>query len=84
MPRKSITFTHAHNEWLKAQVTSGQHRSESEMISDLIQERQNCNTGIEAIRLALIEGEKSGISDQTPEDIRKDVQERLRKVSPSI
>ena len=35
------------------------------------------NTGSEAIRLALIEGEKSGISDQTPEDIRKDVQERL-------
>ncbi len=37
------------------------------------------NTGIEAIRLALIEGEKSGISDQTPEDIRKDVRKRLSK-----
>ena len=51
------------------------------MISDLIRERQNRNTGIEAIRLALIEGEKSGISDQTPEDIRKEVQERLGKDS---
>ena len=79
MPRKSITFTDAHNEWLKAQVASGQYRSESEVISDLIRERQNRKTGIEAIRLALIEGEKSGFSDQTPEDIRKDVQERLRK-----
>ena len=79
MPRKSITFTDAHNEWLKAQVASGQYRSESEVISDLIRERQNRKTGIETIRLALIEGEKSGFSDQTPEDIRKDVQERLRK-----
>ena len=79
MPRKSITFTHAHNEWLKAQVASGQYRSESEVISDLICERQIRNTGIEAIRLAMIEGEKSGLSQQTPEDIRKEVQERLRK-----
>ena len=79
MPRKSITFTDAHNQWLKAQVVSGQYRSESEVISDLIRARQNRNAGIEAIRLALIEGEKSGISDQTPEDIRKDVQERLRR-----
>lgn len=79
MPRKSITFTDAHNEWLKAQVTSGQYRSESEVISDLIRERKNRNTGIEAIRLALIEGEKSGLSQQTPEDIRKEVQEQLRK-----
>ena len=79
MPRKSITFTHAHDKWLKAQVASGQYRSESEEISDLIRERQNRNTGIEAIRLALIEGEKSGLSKQTPEDIRKEVQERLRK-----
>ena len=79
MPRKSITFTTVHDKWLKAQVASGQYRSESEVISDLIRERQNRNTGIEAIRLALIEGEKSGISDQTPEDIKKDVQVRLRK-----
>lgn len=84
MPRKSITFTDAHNEWLKAQVASGQYRSESEVISDLIRERKNRNTGIEAIRLALIEGEKSGLSQQTPEDIRKEVQERLRKEAPPI
>ena len=79
MPRKSITFTDTHDEWLKAQVASGQYRSESEVISDLIRDRQNRNTGIEAIRLALIEGEKSGLSQQTPEDVRKEVQEQLRK-----
>ena len=42
-------------------------------------QKQNRNTGMEAIRLALIEGEKSGVSSQTPEDIRKEVQERLSK-----
>ena len=79
MPRKSITFTDAHSEWLKTQVASGQYRSESEVISDLIRERKNRNTGLDAIRLALIEGEKSGLSQRTPEDIRKEVQEQLRK-----
>ena len=79
MPRQSITSTTAHNEWLKAQVASGKYRLESEVNSALIRERQNRNTEIEAIRLALIEGEKSGVSNQTPEDIRKEVQERLRK-----
>ena len=79
MPRKSITFTDAHDEWLKSQVASGQYRSESEVISDLIRERQSRNTGIEAIHLALIEGENSGISGQTPENIRTEVHERLRK-----
>ena len=84
MPRKSITFTDAHNQWLKAQVASGQYRSESEVISDLIRDRRNRNTGIEAIRRALIEGEKSGISDRMPEDIRKEVQEQLRKDVPQV
>ena len=79
MPKKYITVSDNDDEWLNSQVDSGQYRSESEVISDLIRERRSRNTGIEEIRLALIEGEKSGISDQTLEDIRKDVQERLGK-----
>ena len=79
MPKKFITLSDNDDEWLKAQVAVGQYRSESEIISDLIRERQSRNTGIEVIRFALIEGEKSGISYQTSKDIRKEVQERLRK-----
>lgn len=63
----------------KVKVASGQYRSECEVTSNHIRERKNRYTGIKAIRLALIEGEKSGVSNQTPEDIRKEVQERLRK-----
>ena len=78
MPKKFITLSDNHG-CLKAQVASGKYCSESENSSALIRERQSRNTGTEEIRLALIEGEKSGISSQMPEDIRKDVQERLRK-----
>ena len=58
MPKRSISITETHNEWLKAQVASGQYRSESEVISDLIREQQQRDTGIEAIRLAMVEDER--------------------------
>ena len=61
MPRKSITFTDAHSEWLKAQVASGQYRSESEVISDLIRERKSRNTGIGSDSSCLDRGRKKRI-----------------------
>lgn len=79
MPKRSITITDTHDEWLKSQVASGQYRSESEVISDLIREQQQRDAGIEAIRLALTEDEKCGPGTPTPESIRTAVQERLRK-----
>ena len=79
MPRMSISLTDTHNEWLKAQVASGQYRSESEVISDLIRERQQRDTGIEAIRLAMAEDEQCALGTPTPDDVRTAVQERLRK-----
>ena len=59
MPKRSISITETHNEWLKAQVASGQYRSESEVISDLIREQQQRDAGIEAIRLAMVEDENA-------------------------
>ena len=79
MPRMSISLTDTHNEWLKAQVASGQYRSESEVISDLIRERQQRDTGVEAIRLALTEDEQCSPGTPTPENVRTAVQGRLRK-----
>ena len=79
MSRRSISITETHDEWLKAQVASGQYRSESEVISDLIRERQQRDAGIEAIRLAMVEDKKCNPGTPTPDDVRTAVQERLRK-----
>lgn len=85
MPKRSVTITDTHDEWLKAQVASGQYRSESEVISDLIRERQQRDAGIEAIRLAMAEDEKCGPGTPTPSDVKTAVQERVRKSgSPSM
>ena len=79
MPKRSITITDTHDGWLKAQVASGQYRSESEVISDLIREQQHRDAGIEAIRLAMAEDDQCGPGTPTPEAVKTAVQGRLRK-----
>jgi antitoxin ParD1/3/4 len=80
MTRQSISFTDPNAAWLKLKVEDeGEYRSNSEAVNDLIRKARE----IEAIRAALIVGEQSGLSDQTPEDIRNDVKRRL-SVRPEI
>ena len=81
IPRRNISITETHDEWLKAHVASGQYRSESEVISDLIRERQQRDACVEAIRLAMSEDEKCGLGTPTLADIKTAVQERLPKSS---
>lgn len=61
MIKKSITVTGVQNDWIKSQMASGGFGNESEVIRDLIRDRQ--------IRLALIEAEQSGQSDMTVSQI---------------
>lgn len=58
--RKTITLTEQQDAWIKAQIDAGRYASESECIRDLIRGEQVRCVEVEAIRLALIEGESSG------------------------
>ena len=80
--RKTITFTDQQDQWIKAQIAVGQFTNDSEYIRDLVRQDQAKNSEIQAIRAALVEGEESGLSNRTPEQIRKAVQERLRQNDP--
>lgn len=75
---KTISVTKKNEAWINSRVDSGDFGNASEYIRDLIRRDQERQTKIEAIRAALIEGEESGISDRTPEDIRDAVLERLK------
>lgn len=72
MVKKSVSLTDTQNEWIKSQIASGHYGNESEVVRELIRERQQkeqtlaCE--IEFIRNALIEAEKSGPSGKTIED----------------
>jgi antitoxin ParD1/3/4 len=74
--RKTITLTGSQNDWIKAQIDSGAYTNDSEVLRDLIRKAQQESAEIEAIRTALIEGEKSGASTRSPEDIRAAVRRR--------
>ncbi|MCP5441599.1 MAG: type II toxin-antitoxin system ParD family antitoxin [Chromatiaceae bacterium] len=77
--RKTITVTGQQDEWIKSRIAAGEFTNDSEYIRDLIRRDQARFSEIEAIRAALIEGEESGISDRTPQQIREAVKKRLRK-----
>jgi antitoxin ParD1/3/4 len=77
--RKTITFTEQQDQWIKAKIAAGQFINDSEYIRDLVRRDQEKTAEIEAIRAALIEGEHSGMSTRTPDDIRKAVRERMRE-----
>ena len=76
--RKTITFTEQQDQWMKAKIAGGQFTNDSEYIRDLVRRDQEKHAEIEAIRAALIEGERSAMSTRTPDDIRKAVRERMR------
>ena len=82
MIKKSITVTDTQNKWLQSQIELGLYASDSEVLRDLIRQKQEVdanNLRVQAIRAALIQGEKSGKSLRTANDIKLDVLARKQK-----
>ena len=77
MIKKSITVTDQQDSWIKAQIEKGRYGNESEVVRELIRERQlremETSQEIEMIRRKLIQAEQSGFTDQSPEDIFKEI-----------
>ena len=73
MVKKSISVTDRQDEWIKAKIASGHFGNESEVVRELIRERQireeETPEEIEAIRAALIKGEQSGVSKKSVDEI---------------
>ena len=82
MVKKSISVTAQQDSWIKAQIKTGHYGNESEVVRELIRERQlrdqETPAEIEAIRAALIEGEESGFSDRGVDEIWEDARQRHR------
>jgi antitoxin ParD1/3/4 len=76
MVKKSISVTEQQDGWIKAQIQTGHFGNESEVIRELIRERQpresETPAEIEAIRAALIHGEPSGFSNRGVDEIWED------------
>lgn len=79
MVKRSISLTEKQADWVKTQIDSGNYGNESEVFRDLIRDRQTRETEIHTIRTALIEGERSGTSESTAEEIWLEAKRRHDK-----
>lgn len=81
MVKKSISVTDHQNNWIKAQIKTGHFGNESEVVRELIRERQiqerETPSEIEAIRAKLIKAEQSGFTDKTAEEILVEIKYEL-------
>lgn len=69
MLRKTITVTDQQNAWIKSQIESGQYGNDSEYMRDLVRKDQEYNQKLSALQAALKEGEDSGESTLSVNDI---------------
>jgi len=69
MLRKTITVTQQQDAWIKSQIKSGQYGNDSEYMRDLVRKDQEYKQKLSALRSALKEGEDSGISALSMNDI---------------
>jgi antitoxin ParD1/3/4 len=79
MMRKTITIPVPVEAWVKAQIAAGRYANDSEYFRDLIRHDQARRAAEEELGRLIDEGDASGISDKTVEDIWREAEQRARK-----
>lgn len=77
MKNTSVALGDHFEQFVAGQVASGRYTSASEVMRDALRLLEAKNNHREAVIAALVEGENSGISERTPEDIRAAVKQDL-------
>lgn len=77
MKNTSVALGDHFEQFVAGQVASGRYTSASEVMRDALRLLEAKNKHREAVIAALVEGENSGISERTPEDIRAAVKQDL-------
>ena len=65
-------------DWVQAQVDAGAYDSADDYVRAVLQYEKNYQDKIEALRAALIEGEKSGVSKRSMDEIRAEARTRAK------
>jgi len=76
MATLNISLPDAMREWIDAQIDAGEYANASDYIRDLVRHDQRER---DAVRLALIQGEKSGRSKRSVTEIARSTKRRLRR-----
>lgn len=76
MATLNVSMPKAMRDWIDAQIEAGEYANASDYVRDLIRHDQRQR---DALRLALIEGEKSGISKRSVSDIARMTKRSLKR-----
>ncbi len=76
MATMNVSLPEKMKAWVEAQVESGHYSNASDYVRALIRRDQEYQDRREILIKALLAGEKSGLSQQTIEDIWEDVKTR--------
>ena len=76
--KKSITVTDRQEQWIRAQIASGDYGTDSEYFRDLIRRDQERNAQFRALKQAIQEGLDSGAGDKTVREIWAEAEQRYR------
>ncbi len=83
MVKKSISVTDQQSDWIAGQVATGHYGNESEVIRELIRERQirasETDAEIAAIRTRLIAAEQRTSSTVSREALLAEIKEEMRR-----
>ena len=81
MVKKSITVTEQQDSWIKIQIETGHYGNESEVVRELIRERQlreqEGAREVQVIRAKLREAEQAGFTRQSADELLKEIQDGL-------
>ena len=76
MATLNVSMPDAMREWIDAQIESGEYANASDYVRDLIRHDQRER---DAIRLALIDGERSGKSSRSVKQIAQQAKRKLKR-----
>ena len=74
--KKSITVTDRQEQWIRAQIASGEYGNDNEYFGDLIRRDQEQNAQIRALKETIQEGLESGVSGKTVTEIWTEAEQR--------
>ena len=81
MPKNDVTVGDYFAEFIERQVTAGRYGSASDVVQEGLRLLEEREAKLEALRAALIEGERSGPC--TPFDFDEFIEEMIRDESPA-
>ncbi|MCI5046003.1 MAG: type II toxin-antitoxin system ParD family antitoxin [Aquisalinus sp.] len=78
MIRKTITISETMEDWVKSRIDSGLYGNDSEYFRDLLRRDQERQFSLGQLRNLIDEGDASGLSERTPQEIMRDVKAKLK------